>query len=693
MALQKELYRDYLLSVDQLRVEQIQQALRRLSASGKIDDDGAAVTLAIDGVLGVATREALYRFCLGLKSAPESNFVVNLVQRLDQQAALLSAVENTLSSDQNGAQPEPPMPPASPETEDASAAVAESVPPSRMVLPDRPSVWYQLGMDDLTAVTEALAVQAERLAQQMAEKKEANGDADKQSESGVPTQVAVVPPEEQLAQLEKIIDIPYVNRALFQRAVSVEGAVKASEYPQFITKLTDAAQKSASSKLTPIVLDDDDCGCVRNFSDNVYGFYPYWRATQQRTARTEGEAESQPAADLLPAIDYSVYNRIAYYALTLEESGEITAPLHWNSGGKLGNFINKAHRHKTEVDLAVYSQHWPQWTESSLQASVTSVYNQLQLKVEYKESGVLAYVPFLNKTVASPDGVTLYFDGYFENPAARYKIVEFVNQLYERLEDLERDYRINILLDTGSAQLAREGDLFKSLKALLVGGQDDVPPYVDSLLLFLEEPTTDAKKILRSKIEDEFSGAQRMVVLRKVIPVISPYGHENDLRGPYTQFDDDLIYLKNNFSGVALWPLPMAADPDAALVSQRLIENFGMDDVEGLLNWVSSRFPGLCEYACPERRFFRYGLDLLLILIAVYSVLALFSSRLRRFYSNNRRYFIFYILLVVGVFMVSLTCDPFWKQRRDVVLVGSLLIVAAVFMVRKYSQAKQGPLP
>lgn len=695
-ALQRGAYSDYLISIDQARVEQIQQALVRLSSSESDSDGTAAQSLPVDGVLGVATREALYRFCLGLKSAPESNFVVNLVQKLDQQVALLSAVANTLSDEQGAAEDVVETPVAEPvvvvSPPQKKNVLSEVIEPESEMLEGQPSLWYQLSKDDLTAITEAVAAQLAEQEKAAAAETEENNEKEESNEGAAdstqPVEIVPLPSEEALASLEKIIDIPYANRSLFQRAVSAEVGIDQRQYPQFSKQLADRAQKIASSKLTPIVLDDDDCGCVRNFSDNVYGFYPYWRATQARNSE-EGVEAAQP----LPAIDYSIYNRIAYYALTLEESGEITTPLHWNSGGKLGNFINKAHRHKTAVDLVIYSNHWSQWKDNTLQASVMSVYNQLLLKVEYKESGVMAYVPFLNKTVASPDGVTLYFDGYFENRASRYKIVEFVSQLYERLEDLDRDYRINILLDTSSTELEGTEDLFKDLKPLLVSDQAEIPSYVDSLLLFLDEPTTDAKKILRSKIEDEFSGAQRMAVLRKVIPVISPYGHENDARGPYRQFDDDLIYLKNNFSGVALWPLPMASDADAEMVTQRVIENFGMDDVEGLLNTLSDRFPELCEYACPNRRVFRYGIDLLLVVAIAYGVLALFSSRMRRFYNRNKRFFVLYLVIVMAVFMVSLMCDPFWKQRRDVVLATSVLIAAAVFMVRKYSQAKQGPLP
>ncbi len=681
IALQKKAYSQYLTSIDGERVKRTQRELNQVSAKIQL----AFGEVIVDGVLGTETREALYQYCRQLKSVTEGNFIINLVMKLDQQTALMAAVENTINANEVVAEK-----PFSVEkivtTSTVAVVVGDNIKPvETLTLKNDPAVWYLLDEAGLASLMEknkppsVLAV-------------DENRDKEKNSVIAESTKSAVIIPSgETLAKLELLFEIPFVNRSQFIQAVLVTAGIDKANSPEFIDELTNVAKKVASSKLEPIVISDNDCGCVREFSSTVYGFYPYWRSTVTRLGM-ESE-EQQAASELVRVIDYSVVNRIAYYGLTLDESGQINTPRHWGANGKLGNFINKAHRHKTAVDLAIYSGHWSQWTESTMQASVMSVYNQLMLQVEYKQSGVKGYVPFINSTVASADGVTLHFDNFFDNPSARYKIVEFIGQLYERLDDLERDYKINILLNVGLSELKKKQRLLHGLKSLLVSDASGVPAYVDSLLLFIDKPTTDTKKLLRSKIEDEFSGAQRMEVLRKIIPVISPHGHENDERGSYTQFDDDLIYFKNNFSGVGLWPLPLATDKDMPEVTKRLIELFGAGQIEGLLNTISDRYPALCEFACPNRWAFRLGLDLLLLLAAGFGLLAIFSRRLRHFYSRNATCFILYIVVMALVFLVSLTCDPFWKQKRDIVLLGLLLMTAAIFMIRKYSQVKQGPLP
>ncbi len=666
-ALYQEAYSEYLLSVDEAQVKHIQRELNQLSSLGNFD----IKKIIVDGVLGEGTRKALYQYCLGLQEISTENFIISLLKEFDLQQRLVTRDSHSINSYVPTV-----VEPTTDEVEGKSDNIELNKDEGRLAENDDnpPSTWYMLTKERLESVVEAAKKTGDKSVDDAGDEKSEHVVDEENNNKIMP-----LPSDESLLKLTSVFDIPYLNRAKFMSSVTSKTGITHAAYPEFSAALAEGAKNSVSPRLESIMIEDNGCGCVRSFSDTIYGFYPYWRSTASE--------------EITPIIDYSIVNRIAYYALTLDEHGEINVPLHWSSNGKLGNFINKAHRHKTAVDLVVYSSHWPQWTESAMQASLTSIYNKMALEIEYSQSGVMAYVPFLNTTLASPDGVTLYFDRYSDKPESRYKIIEFISLLHERLEGLERDLKINILLDIESSALNSELALFSDIKNLLVSDNSGADAYVDSLLVFIAEPTTKTKKLLRSKIEDEFSGSQRMAVLRKVIPVITPYGHENDTRGAYTQFSDDLVYFKNNFSGVGLWPLPLASDKDAAMVSQWLIDTYAGQDINGVLNAISARYPALCEFACPNRWVFRLVIDLLLLLALGYGVLTLFSRRLRRFYSRNSLYFMFYILLMASVFLVSLMCDPFWKQKRDMMLLGALLVSAAIFMVRKYSQAKQGPLP
>ena len=685
LALDQGTYSQYLISVDEARVKRTQSELNQLVAASLLE----ASEVPVDGVLGVQTRAALYQYCQGLATLPTGNFVISLTAKLDQQVALMAAVENTINDETPEVAPildvkETPV--IQQEAKKVNIVNTAHEQPA-VVATDKPSIWYQLDEARLASVLE------ENTAQEPGNQDD-DSNIDKTSDK---KETVLLPDEETLKKFGHLFGVAYLDEKHFSHAVLEKTGVSAAKYPFFMAELTSAAKNESASRLNDIVLADDDCGCTREFSDTVYGFYPYWLSAEDKEVKEGGDVVADEPAEAvevaLPSIDYSVINRIAYSALTVDGDGDIQNPLHWNSDGRLGNFINKAHRHKTKVDLVIYSDQWMNWSDSDQAAAVTSIYHQLKLNVTYKRSGLMGYVPFLNSTTASADGVTLYFENYGNNPAAREIITKFVVQLYERLARDTAQLKINILLNIDSTSLEKNDDLFVDLKDLLVIKNSNTPFYVDSLILFLNEPTTDTKKLLRSKIENEFSGEDRMVVLRKVIPVITPHGHENDINGPYTQFKDDLIYFNNNFAGIGLWPVPLKSDEDSEVISDYIIQQFSVKDVDGLLNSIAAQYPALCDFACPNRSLLRIVFDVMLIFILGYGILAIFSRRLRRFYSRNSGYFKLYIFATVAVFMASLMCDPFWKQKRDYVFVGSLLAVAAIYMIHKYSSAKQGPLP
>ncbi|VAW88722.1 hypothetical protein MNBD_GAMMA17-1785, partial [hydrothermal vent metagenome] len=658
-------YSDYLISVDETRVKRTQQALNMLVAAGLVKSE-----VPVDGFLWGKTQEALYQYCQGLSTLPAGNFAIELVKKLDQQIALIAAVENTIN---DSAPPDEPDPDVKKEQVVKKDAVIKKelvvkaenavTRKTEAVTAEQPSSWYQLSENALASVKKEYEKKPSTLLE-----------------------------AESLDNLAQVIDVPYLNESAFLDAIFAKARISADKYPILTKELVSVAEMTSPSQLKDIVFGDDDCGCAQEFSDTVYGFYPYWLSAEieqkivdgkdnKQTAGTATSTEEKPVENppvAQPTINYNVINRIAYYALTVDHNGEIQNPLHWNSDGQLGNFIHKAHRHKTAVDLVIYSDQWMNWSDADQTRAVTSIDRQLKLEVEYKQEGAMAYVPFLNSATASPDGVTLYFGNYADSAIdARKSIVRFVKQLHIQLAKQNRSLKINVLLDVETSELETSGDLFVNLKDLLVKKDDDSLVYVDSLIVFINEPTTDTKKKLRSKIENEFSGKERMQVLRKVIPVITPIGHEKDPKGSYKQFKDDLIYFNNNFAGIGLWPVPLISgdDSDADAIATAIDTQFSIKSGNGMLNAISEKYPILCKYACPNRKILRLVFDGLLVLIIGYGVLAIFSRRLRRFYNRNSIYFKLYMFAMVMVFMTSLVCDPLWKERRDFVFVGALLSV------------------
>ncbi len=467
-------YSDYLISVDETRVKRTQQALNMLVSPGLVKSE-----VPVDGFLWGKTQEALYQYCQNLNTLPDGDFAIELVKKLDQQIALMAAVENTINDsaplDEHGfdVKTEPVV---------KKNTVIKNEQAVKVTSAEQPSSWYQLSEEELASAIE-------------------------KSKSTSST----LPDIELLNNLAQMFDVPYLNQEAFLAGVLAKSSIsdEADSYPVFTAALVSEARKTSTLQLKDIVFGDNDCGCAQEFSDTVYGFYPYWLSAEikydgkddKQGAGTAVSAEEKPIENpaekppvVLPTINYSVINRIAYYALTIDHHGEIQQPLHWNSEGQLGNFIHKAHRHKTAVDLVVYSDQWMNWSDTDQTRAVTSIERQLKLEVGYQQEGIMAYVPFLNSATASPDGVTLYFDHYTDSAIeARKSIVRFVKQLHTQLAKQGRSLKINILLDIKNSALETSDDLFVDLKELLIKKDDDSPVYVDSLIVFLNEPTTNTK--------------------------------------------------------------------------------------------------------------------------------------------------------------------------------------------------------
>ena len=252
--------------------------------------------------------------------------------------------------------------------------------------------------------------------------------------------------------------------------------------------------------------------------------------------------------------------------------------------------------------------------------------------------------------------------------------------------------KLSVMFDVDMESIDKQA-IFKDLEAILIDEEDSRAP-VDYIFIFLQEPTSSSKKTLRRKVEDEFRGAHRKAVLRKIVPVISPFGHQNDVRGPFAQFTDDLIYLQDNFAGVGLWPLPLDSDQDAATIKDKIIDLYSVKNESNRLgDMIEEYAPALCQFACPNRWLFRLSFDLLVGLLLLYAVLAIWVNRLRVLYKRFFLYFVVYVLMIVAVFMISLVCDPFWQERADAV-VASIFLIGFVVMISRYvNKATRPPLP
>ena len=614
-------FRQYLQKIDRTGVVRIQGQLNAIGY-GPINTDG---------VMGPDTRLALQKFCQvkQVSDAPDG-IAKTLVVLLEQATAegLPSNVMKAVSS------PQP-----------ASAA----------------SIFYRWSVPE----EEEAEAEAPTIAQEEQVK----------SDTAAPDDAISGEVLEKLAEIEAVA---YPNQMLFKKALAALFAGTGVDYKLYQDRIIEQARVGPIEDVKQIQLKGDGCGCSRDYSSVVYGFYPYWLADEA-----------------VQTVDFSLFDRIGFFALSLNQEGRVQTPLQWDDDWNAAAFINKAHKYRVAVDVTVYASGWQKWTDKLLQSAVDSTAQKTKQHFSSHASNRFAeMLPLLEKTSSvQGDGVTLVFEDYSGSAEMSHKISAFVNKLSDNLSAEERDYKLNIMLDM-DLQAHKNTTPFSDLEAILLGKNKDGLAKVEHVFVFLQAPTTDAKKILRRMIEDQFRGPDRRQVLRKIVPVISAAGHDKDPRGPFTQFEDDLIYFQDNFYGVGLWPLPLDSDPGVETVKAKIIELYTDSNGDNHIGDLVDQFiPELCQFACPNRWLLRVSFDLLAGLILLYAVLAIWIYRLRTVYQQYFWYFLVVAMATVLIFLTSLVCDPYWQARADFVVGLLILIVLVATIFRYVSKATRPPLP
>ena len=432
----------------------------------------------------------------------------------------------------------------------------------------------------------------------------------------------------------------------------------------------------------PIQQRGEDCGCSRDFSALVYGFYPYL------LARSEDRN-----------VDFSLFDRIGFNMQVLDDGGNIPRRLQWSdeneSGKNIAGFLSKAHKHRVKVDATFYALNWQGWQgkENAISNAVSNIVKTA--RQEFHESDAKLWREFFSQRV---DGVNIYFDDYNKSSSAA-DLVEIVQNLSEELRREDLAVELNIILGFNQSDFGEE--LLTGLKQILVGDE----AVVNKVFVFLPKNTlksrknsSEAKKALRQKVENAFSGNNRTKVLRKIIPITTPVEIDfeplpkNDEQD--SQFDDDLIYLKDNFAGVGLWPLVPESESEAKEIEKALARHYQANDGYNVLGEILDDYaPGLCEFVCPNRILFYLGLGLLVGILVTYALLAFWNCRLRAIYRRYFLYFIALFLFIALVFVLTLVCDPAWERRVDSVVIGILLLVIVGVGWRSIRKAVQPPSP
>ena len=198
----------------------------------------------------------------------------------------------------------------------------------------------------------------------------------------------------------------------------------------------------------PINMTGAGCGCSRDFSRTVYGVYPY--------LRTGGDPME---------VNFDLLDRIGFYGLVLDQSGEIRDDLGWNIiDENVANFIYEAHRHRVKADVSFVARDWVNWGFAEMSKAATNVAKIANR--EYRSNNdPLSWIALAPSH--SVDGVNLVFDmkgtetslkdkgkpetisdvRKLENISdASKKLHKIVSHVSEKLKEIGSEAKINIAL-------------------------------------------------------------------------------------------------------------------------------------------------------------------------------------------------------------------------------------------------------
>lgn len=483
------------------------------------------------------------------------------------------------------------------------------------------------------------------------------------------------------------IDFP--TQSLFRTALEDELKLKPEDKTLMAAELDamvrQARKTHAFDPDAAINWQDNGCGCVLDsLSGTIYGFYPYWQA---------GASQS---------VDFSLLSRIGYYAVKMDDQGNLASSYHWRPDR--AQFINAAHRHGTQVDLVIYRNEWNKWRQDILNGDFTGI-DDMTDKIVQAISTKLDNT-FFNRNLAwfslgasgTPsmgDGVTLFFEDYPTDDASSEYLVRFLQKLKEKLRQTNKDYYLNLVVP----QEAFNTGIY-SIKYLrrLIPDQSHFETdyyandYVDLFLVLMGEPTKQNKKALRQTLEnlfnvsEEYLGMQRRNLLRKIVPVVMPDGHDPK------QFGDDVIYFEDNFGGIGFWPMPAitAGDPKKVDPAPNKVTQMALAGlVHDYLMDYAVRPSAFANFVCVHKWGFRLAFDALAFLLIGYGVLAIFMCSLRIFWEKYSWYFLALVVLLAGLALAILFYDPFYTDVARgngpliLVLMANLLYVGWLLFNRK----------
>ena len=238
---------------------------------------------------------------------------------------------------------------------------------------------------------------------------------------------------------------------------------------------------------------------------------------------------------------------------------------------------------------------------------------------------------------------------------------------------------------------------------------------VDSFIVFLpqsagainNEGTGETKKQLRQAVEDSFGrspyilaqmkndpslhiASWRYEMLRRMTYILEPgnWSYKGDYPQPGSQFFDDMVYAKDNFSAVGFWPMPdySAAHAPIAQDTRDIFQRSDQADFQNHMAAVCERVIGVpaANFFGGWRRELAFAIEMVFGALALYMIGCFWMMSLREFYKRHAWLFIAPATLAMAVLVLLCLFDRSLRDFADLLYFVLLVLVVGGFFARQY---------
>ncbi|MEL0635658.1 hypothetical protein V6259_02600 [Marinomonas sp. TI.3.20] len=439
-----------------------------------------------------------------------------------------------------------------------------------------------------------------------------------------------------------------------------------------------------------------NCGCEDSVSSifssgTFYGFYPYW--DHPKTGQT---------------INFSQLDRIGFVGavITPDQNGsKLILPPNWKPQPENSQFIQMAHRYRSNVDLVVTAQKpterrlTEQYNEQLIQQLVDAIAQPLDQYFINRMEPIISFgftpIPTMG------DGITLDINlSNLKTPQSQQQFLEFVRNLKKALLTQANSKRANAKVIT-----AQPNDRYYLNIIIPVKDVIDRTNYgfyqFDNLKTLAQltnvmimrpstphesgEPQNELKQI--QELQHWLSHQTDQLGAEQLFKRITPMLVTEDNRNKQQELTQLVRLSRWSFLGAAYWPLPLNT------MSQNLINQTFFPTTSSFpqsLDTAISAINKVFNWVCPNRWEMRLIVFATFVVIFTILMTSILYYPLRP-YLSKPPFVALSAAATVGLMLVFIA-DPYFKDYQGPILLLFMLVIGLILFTVRWAN-KEGDKP